>query len=82
MDVETPSVLSRALPEPRWPAVIALIGVGLLNDALPSYLIFGPKWMITGLAIVLLVPALISHHEGKHEAAKILSFDGQEGNAF
>jgi hypothetical protein len=74
MDAESPSVFSRGLPEPRWPAVVALIGVGLLNDALPSYLIFGPKWMITGLAIVLLVPALISHHQGKDRAAKILSF--------
>ncbi len=54
--------------------MLALIGVGLLNDALPGYLIFGPKWMVTGIATLLLIPALISHHQGKDAAAKVLSF--------
>src|SRR3981189_1381822 len=67
-------LLTRAMPEPRWPAVLAMLSVGLLNDALPRSLVFGPKWLITLLAVALLVPALISHHQGKHDAAKWLSY--------
>src|SRR5439155_2920185 len=33
-----------------------------------------PRWMITVIAIVLLVPALVSHHQGKHDLAKLLSW--------
>jgi len=74
MELVRPPVLARALPEPRWPAVVAMIAVGLLNDALPRSLVIGPKWLITVLAVGLLVPALISHHQGKHDAAKWLSY--------
>lgn len=69
-----PPLISRPIPEPRWPAVLALIGVGLLNDALPRSLVFGPKWLVTALAVVLLVPALISHHRGNDNVAKWLSY--------
>ena len=62
------------MPEPRWPAMLAVISVGLLNDALPRSLVIGPPRLITVLAVVLLVPALISHHKGKHDAAKWLSY--------
>ncbi len=34
----------------------------------------GPPRLVTVLAVVLLVPALISHHKGKHDAAKWLSY--------
>jgi hypothetical protein len=53
-----------------------MVSVGLLNDALPRSLVIGPKWLITVLAMALLVPALISHHSGKHDAAKWLSYIG------
>jgi hypothetical protein len=62
------------MPEPRWPAVLAMISVGLLNDALPRSLVIGPPRLITVLAVLLLVPALISHHAGKYDAAKWLSY--------
>src|ERR1700759_5260757 len=69
-----PHLFQHAMPEPRWPAMLAVISVGLLNDALPRSLIVGPPRLITVLAVVLLVPALISHHRGKHDAAKWLSY--------
>jgi hypothetical protein len=59
--------------EPRWPILIALVAVGLLNDALPSTLVMGPKRLVTSLVVLLLVPALIANQRGKHEAAKLLS---------
>ncbi len=59
--------------EPRWPILIALVAVGLLNDALPSALVVGPKRLATALVVLLLVPALIVNRQGKHEAAKLLS---------
>jgi hypothetical protein len=69
-----PHLFERAMPEPRWPAVLAMVSVGLLNDALPRSLVIGPPRLITVLAVLLLVPALISHHAGKHDAAKWLSY--------
>jgi hypothetical protein len=67
-------LLARPLPEPRWPAVVALVSVGLANLALPTSLVVGPTWLIAVLAVVLLVPALISHHQGYEHAAKWLSY--------
>jgi hypothetical protein len=54
-------------PEPRWPALIAVLGAGGLYAALPSYLIFGPHWLFPALVIVLLVPTVISHSSGHHD---------------
>ena len=32
-------------PEPRWPAIIAVLAVGGLYTALPASLIIGPRWV-------------------------------------
>jgi hypothetical protein len=74
MSTEHLPLLARPMPEPRWPAVLAIIAVGLLNDALPKSLVVGPPRLITVLAVVLMVPALISFHTGKHDAAKWLGY--------
>jgi hypothetical protein len=62
------------MPEPRWPAVLAMIAVALVNFALPRSLVIGPTWLIAVLAVALLVPAMISHHQGNDHAAKWLSY--------
>src|SRR5436853_6523449 len=43
-------------PEPRWPALIAVIAVGGLYFALPGYLIIGPRWLFPAVVIALLIP--------------------------
>ena len=62
--------------EPRWPAILAMTAVSMVNFALPKSLVIGPTWLIVVLAVGLLVPALISHRVGNHDAAKWLSYAG------
>ena len=61
-------------PEPRWPALIAVLAVGGLYLALPGYLTVGPTWLFPAVAAALLVPTVISHRVGKHQINRILGF--------
>jgi uncharacterized membrane protein len=61
-------------PEPRWPAVIAILAVGGLYLALPDSLTFGPNWLFPSLVLALLIPTNISYHTGRHRLNAILGF--------
>ena len=61
-------------PEPRWPAGIAVMAVGGLYLALPSFLIVGPRWLFPAVVIALLIPTVITHQAGKHHLNKVLGF--------
>lgn len=61
-------------PEPRWPALIAVLSVGGLSMALPPALTFGPWWLFPCVVLVLLIPTVISHRVGKHRLNAILGF--------
>ncbi len=61
-------------PEPRWPAFIAILAVGGLYAALPSYLIVGPQWLFPAIVLVLLVPTIISHGMGRHAINRFFGF--------
>ena len=53
--------------EPRWPAVVALLAVGGLNAALPSSLVLaGTRWLVMGIVVLLLIPAIYFHTSGHH----------------
>ncbi|MFN2529771.1 MAG: DUF1345 domain-containing protein [Pyrinomonadaceae bacterium] len=67
-------VADRWDPEPRWPALIAILAVGGLYLALPANLTFGPRWLFPGTVMGLLVPTVISHRAGKHNLNKIFGF--------
>src|SRR5271170_5861739 len=60
--------------EPRWPVVVALLAVGGIYMALPEYLIMGPRWLLLGVLSILSVPALISHHIGRHQLNLVLGY--------
>jgi uncharacterized membrane protein len=61
--------------EPRWPALIALLGAGGLYAALPSsLLVAGPKWLLAVLVLILLVPAEVAHHRGNHSLNQIIGY--------
>lgn len=61
-------------PEPRWPALIAVIAVGGLYTALPESLIIGPRWLFVVIVIVLLVPTVVSHWKDYHRLNRIFGF--------
>jgi hypothetical protein len=61
-------------PEPRWPALIAVLSVGGLYLALPSDLTVGPSWLFPAVIGLLLVPTVISHRTGRHHVDRILGF--------
>ena len=66
------SVPDRWDPEPRWPAVIAVIAVAGLYFALPQALIVVPKYAFALLVVLLMVAATVSSRMGYHEANRIL----------
>ncbi len=47
-------------PVPRWPAVAAVLAVGVLNLALPEPLSPGPRWLLLLLVAILLVPTILA----------------------
>jgi len=61
-------------PEPRWPAWIAVLAVGGLYTALPSYLILGPRWLFLVIVVVLLLPVMISHMREYHAINRVFGF--------
>jgi hypothetical protein len=61
-------------PEPRWPAIIAIVAVAGLYAALPPYLVLGPRWMFIALVVVLLIPTVISHIKDYHTLNRVLGF--------
>jgi len=67
-----PTARSRARPpEPRWPALIAILAVGGLYLALHADLVIGPRWLFPSAIGLLLVPALITHRVGRQDLNRI-----------
>jgi hypothetical protein len=61
--------------EPRWPAAIAVLGIGGLYAALPaSLVVLGPRWLLGATLLVLLLPLVISHRAGYHLLNQVLGY--------
>lgn len=61
--------------EPRWPALVALLGAGALYAVLPSSLhVGGVRWPLPALVLLLLVPTEIAHHRGQHHLNQVLGY--------
>lgn len=58
--------------EPRWPAIVALLGGVGLFGVLPSYLSFGPRWLPAVLITFLLIPTIFTHAKGHFNLNRIL----------
>jgi len=54
-------------PEPRWPAVVAVLAVGVLYYVVPEQLTVGPGWLLFAVTALLLLPAAIFHRIGRSE---------------
>ena len=59
-------------PEPRWPAIVAVLAVGGLYTALPASLSVGPRWLFPVMVAILLVPTVVAHRRGNHRINIIL----------
>jgi len=59
-------------PEPRWPAIVALVGGAGLFGILPQNLSFGHSWLPAAVVGVLLVPTLLTHLRGHHTVNRVL----------
>ena len=62
------------VPEPRWPALVAMLATGCLFWALPEQLSIGPSWLLLVVIFVLLIPTVASHYGGYHNVARVLLF--------
>src|SRR6185295_2333710 len=74
MSEDKPHVSDTWDPEPRWPAWIAILAVGLLYTALPPYLIIGPRLLFLVIVLVLLLPIIITHFRDHHELNRVFGF--------
>jgi hypothetical protein len=59
-------------PEPRWQALLAFLAVGAIYLALPRDLIIGPTWLLPTLIVVLLIPTVVSHRQGRRSLNRAL----------
>lgn len=65
---------TRATNETRWPAAIAILGLGGASLALPDFLVPGPRWLVPIVIALLLVPAIAAHAAGHHRLDQILGY--------
>jgi hypothetical protein len=61
-----------ARPEPRWPAMLALLAVGGLRLALPEALSVGPDWLLLAVVVVLGIPIIWARLRGMNDLNRIL----------
>ena len=61
-------------PEPRWPAIVAVLAVCGLYLTLRLDLVVGPRWLLPGAIVILLIPTAISHQIGRHRLDRLLGF--------
>jgi hypothetical protein len=55
-------------PEPRWPALVGLLAVGVLVLALPARLVPGPNWLLLVILSALAPFTIITHRLGRVRA--------------
>jgi hypothetical protein len=60
------------LPEPRWPAAIAIMAVAGLYAALPDSLEVGPRWLFLIVVALLLVATIVARVIGRHAVNNLL----------
>ena len=59
-------------PEPRWPAVLAILATGGLYFVIPASLRFGQEWLLLAVVSILLVPTVLTHRIGMVRLNRIL----------
>jgi hypothetical protein len=62
--------------EPRWPALAAGLGIGVLFYLMPDPLTAGPRWLPLLLIAAMLIPASVFHRAGRHQLNDIFAYSG------
>jgi hypothetical protein len=62
--------------EPRWPALAAGLGIGVLFYLMPDPLTVGPRWLPLLLIAAMLIPASVFHRAGRHQLNDIFAYSG------
>src|SRR3954466_11399513 len=60
------------IPEPRLPALVAVLALGGLFMSLHSDLVLGPQWLLPATTGVLLIPPGVTHRARRHDPKRIL----------
>ena len=61
-------------PEPRWPAMVALLAVCGLRFTLPEGLSLGPNWLLFIPVAFLLIPSTIAHRQNARHINEIVGY--------
>jgi hypothetical protein len=61
-------------PEPRWPAVTAMLALGGLYLALPESMTVGPDWLLLVLVGLLMIPLILTRRLNRSGANQWLSY--------
>jgi hypothetical protein len=60
--------------EPRWPALLATLAVGVLFYAMPGSLTVAPGWLMLAVVALLIIPAAIFHRIGRTDLNQIFAY--------
>jgi hypothetical protein len=60
--------------QPRWPALVALLAVGVLRLALPNPLSEGPNWLLIVVVAILAIPTVWTRKVGLHRPNAVLGY--------
>ncbi len=60
--------------EPRWPALIAALAVGVLFYVMPESLTVGPAWLLLVVVAILMIPASLFHRLGRRRLNEIFAY--------
>jgi hypothetical protein len=60
--------------QPRWPALVAILGVGGLYLALPESMTVGPDWLPLVILAILAIPVWAFHRLGKEHLNQMSSY--------
>ena len=63
-------------PEPRWPALVGGLAVGVLFYLMPESLTVGARWLPLVLIAAMLIPAKVFHRAGRHDLNEIFAYLG------
>jgi hypothetical protein len=61
-------------PEPRWPAVTAMLALGGLYLALPESMTVGPDWLLLVLIGLLTIPLIVTHRFSQSKLNQWLAY--------
>jgi len=61
-------------PEPRWPAILAVLSVAGLYWALPEALSLGPGWLVLALVAPLSLVGMLLHRHSKFKLNQVVGY--------